>query len=178
MGPSPAPVTIPVPPPQQRGRRGSHGGKIQDASLQKPMGGGRGHTEPLLKVTPLWGHPLTPPAPVWPPGHNKGHPRVLTPEHKAQPKLLTRRDPHTPNTIKPPWGHPLGPAPPHRPSTTPQPWVGVLRHWGGGQGCPATGCFPVPTGVQAGGHLQSVVGRISWIREPVKGPMLLWRKSR
>lgn len=38
--------------------------------------------------------------------------------------------------------------------------------------------FPVLSGVQAGGHLQSVVGRISWIREAVKGPMLLRRKSR
>lgn len=53
---------------------------------------------------------------------------------------------------------------------------------GGGPEAPpqaSLGCsFPVLSGVQAGGHLQSVVGRISWIREAVKGPMLLRRKSR
>lgn len=53
---------------------------------------------------------------------------------------------------------------------------------GGGPEAPpraSLGCsFPVLSGAQAGGHLQSVVGRISWIREAVKGPMLLRRKSR
>lgn len=92
----------------------------------------------------------------------------------------------------------------HRPSASRRqrclPWV--IRAPGAPEGCqnhPATqvlsripvgggpeappqaslGCsFPVLSGVQAGGHLQSVVGRISWIREAVKGPMLLRRKSR
>ena len=62
------------------------------------------------------------------------------------------------------------PHPMHHPASQ---WEGVPRHRPKHL---SASRFPVPSSVQAGGHLQSVVGRISWIREAVKGPMLLWRK--